>query len=136
MKNLKTDCVCATSKKPRIAGLSERPDGVTAVGSLSCPLIERAKFCVVRQIAGAKFAQKRLNGGLILWLGLLPTCPAKPHKSLHGLKHGGVFRSLQGVRVSRKRDAEGGRRHLPVTSQTRCLLSPKGETFSSLRYFS
>ena len=61
MKNLKTDCVCASVKKPRIAGLSERPGGVSAVGSLSCPLIERAKFQLVRQIAGAKFAQKRLE---------------------------------------------------------------------------
>ena len=65
MKILKTDCVCATSKKPRIAGLSERPDGVSAVGSLSCPLIERAKFCVVRQIVGVKLApngaQQRLD---------------------------------------------------------------------------
>ena len=61
MKKLKTDCVCATSKKPRIAGLSKRPDGVSAVGSLSCPLIERADFCIVRQIAEAKFAQKRLE---------------------------------------------------------------------------
>ena len=43
-ENHKPDCVCATSKKPRIAGLRERPGGVSAVGSLSCPQIERAKF--------------------------------------------------------------------------------------------
>ena len=65
MKNLKIDCVCATSKKLRIAGLSERPDGVSAVGSLSCPQIERANFSVVRQIAGANLApngaQRRLD---------------------------------------------------------------------------
>ena len=60
LKNLKTDCVCGTSKKPRIAGLSERPDGVSAVGSLSCPLIERANFQLIRQIAGANSAP---NGG-------------------------------------------------------------------------
>ena len=72
LKNLKTDCVCATSKKPRIAGLSERPDGVSAVGSLSCTKIERAYFQLVRQIAGAKFAQKRLNSGLIFSSAPLP----------------------------------------------------------------
>ena len=83
LKNLKTDCVCGTSKKPRIAGLSERPVGVSAVGSLSCPLIERAKFQLVRQIAGAKFVQKRLNSGLIFGSALPPPHPAKPHKSLH-----------------------------------------------------
>ena len=102
MKNLKIDCVCATSKKPRIAGLRERPGGVSAVGSLSCQLIERAILWVVRQIAGAKFAQKWLNGGLILRAVLHPTHPTKPHKPLHRRKHGGVFHSLQGVRVSRK----------------------------------
>ena len=56
LKNLKTDCVCATSKKPRIAGLSERPVGVSAVGSLSCSIIERAKFQLIRQIAGVNTA--------------------------------------------------------------------------------
>ena len=60
LKNLKTDCGCATSKKPRIAGLSERPDGVTAVGSLSCTKIERAILRGVRQIAGVNLAS---NGG-------------------------------------------------------------------------
>ena len=59
LKNRKTDCVCATSKKPRIAGLSERPGGVSAVGSLSCPLIERADFCVVSQNAGVNLAPNR-----------------------------------------------------------------------------
>ena len=110
LKNLKTDCVCATLKKPRIAGLSERPNGVSAVGSLSCTKIERANSHLVRQIAGGKFAQKRLNSGLIFGSVLPPTHSAKPHKSLHRRKHDGAFRPLQGVRVSRKRDAEGGRR--------------------------
>ena len=41
LKNLKTDCGCVTSKKPCIAGLSERPGGVNAVGSLSCYNFER-----------------------------------------------------------------------------------------------
>ena len=72
LKNLKTDCGFATSKKLRIAGLSERPGGVSAVGSLSCTKIERAILRGVRQIAGAKFSQNRLNGGLTLWLCLLP----------------------------------------------------------------
>jgi len=60
MKILKTDCVCAISKKPRIAGLSERPGGVSAVGSLSCTKIERAILLGVRQIAGVNLAS---NGG-------------------------------------------------------------------------
>ena len=96
--------------KPRIAGLSEREGRACVHLSLSCQLIERANFRFVRQIAGAKFAQKRFNGGLILRAILHPTHPTKPHKPLHRRKHGGVFRSLQGVRVSRKRDAEGSRR--------------------------
>ena len=83
LKNCKTDCGCATSKKPRIAGLSERPGGVSAVGSLSCSIIEQANFRFVRQIAGAEFAQKRFNGGLILRAILHPTHPTKPHKPLH-----------------------------------------------------
>ena len=65
LKNLKTDCGCVTSKKLRIAGLSERPGGVSAVGSLSCTKIERAKFQLVRQIAGVNpapnEAQRRLD---------------------------------------------------------------------------
>ena len=72
---------------------------MSAVGSLSCPLIERANFQLVRQIAEVNTAP---NGGLIFVSALPPPHPAKPHKSLHGLKHGGVFRPLQGVRVSRK----------------------------------
>ena len=65
LKKFKTDCGCATLKKPRIAGLCERPVGVSAVGSLSCPQIERAKFQLVRQIAGENSApngaQRRLQ---------------------------------------------------------------------------
>ena len=60
MKNCKTDCVCATSKKPRIAGLCEREGRACVHLSLSCPLIERADFRIVRQIAGANSAP---NGG-------------------------------------------------------------------------
>ena len=45
--------------------------------SLSCPLIEWVNFQLVRQIAGAKFAQKWLNDGLISWSGLLPYLSCK-----------------------------------------------------------
>ena len=133
LKNLKTDCVCASVKKPRIAGLSERPDGVSAVGALSCPQIERANFRFVRQIAGAKFAQKRLNGGLILWLGLLPY-PSR--KAAQIASQAGTRRSIsfsaRGAGFPQKRC---GRQSpaLPVTSQTRCLLSPQRREFFSLR---
>ena len=58
--------------KPRIAGLCEREGRACVHLSLSCPLIERAKFQLVRQIAGAKFVQKRLNSGLIFGSALLP----------------------------------------------------------------
>ena len=130
LKNLKTDCVCATSKKPCIAGLSERPGGVSAVGSLSCPLIERAKFCVVRQIAGAKFVQKRLNGGLIFGSAPLP-CPRCKAAQIASQAEtlGSLSFSVRGAGFPQKRC---GRRSpaLPVTSQTRCSLSPKGEIFS------
>ena len=130
MKNLKTDCVCATSKKPRIAGLSERPGGVSAVGALSCSLIERAKFCVVRQIAGAKFAQKRLNGGLIFGSASLP-CPRCKAAQIasQAVTRRSISLSVRGAGFPQKRC---GRRSpaLPVTSQTRCSLSPKGEIFS------
>ena len=65
MKKLKTDCGCAISKKLRIAGLSERPVGVSAVGSLSCTKIEREVFHLIRQSAEANSApneaQQRLD---------------------------------------------------------------------------
>jgi len=129
-ENHKTDCVCATSKKPRIAGLSERPDGVSAVGSLSCPQIERAKFQLVCQIAGAKFAQKRLNGGLIWRAALLPYSRCKASQIvLQSVTRRSILFSARGAGFPQKRC---GRQSpaLPVTSQTRCLLSPKGEIFS------
>ena len=110
LKNLKTDCVCASVKKPRIAGLSERPVGVSAVGSLSCPQIERAKFQLVRQIAGAKFAQKRLNSGLIFGSVRLPYPYSKAAQIVLQAETRRSLSFSQGVRVSRKRDAEGGRR--------------------------
>ena len=130
LKNLKTDCVCATSKKPRIAGLSERPGGVSAVGSLSCPQIERANFRFVRQIAGAKFAQKLLNSGSIF--GSSPF-PYPSHKAAQiasqAVSRRSISLSARGAGFPQKRC---GRQSpaLPVTSQTRCLLSPKGEIFS------
>ena len=72
MKSCKTDCVCATSKKPRIAGLSERPDGVSAVGSLSCTKIERAIFQLVRQIAGVNLAPNGAQRRLCFRFGSTP----------------------------------------------------------------
>ena len=83
LKNLKTDCVCATSKKPRIAGLSERPDGVTAVGSLSAHLSNGQNFALFVKSPDRNWLQTGLNDGLILWLALLPTHPTKSHKPLH-----------------------------------------------------
>ena len=110
LKNLKTDCVCATSKKPRIAGLNERPGGVSAVGSLSCTKIERADLRLVRQIAGAKFAQKRLNGGLVFVLTLLPypSCKAAQIASQAETRRSISF-SARGAGFP-QRDVEGGRR--------------------------
>ena len=134
MKNLKTDCGCATSKKPRIAGLSERPVGVSAVGSLSCPLIERAKFQLVRQIAGAKFVQKRLNSGLIFGSALLPFPYSKAaHIASQAVTGRSLSASARGAGFPQRRC---GRRSpaLPVYSQTRCSLSPKRRDFFSLRY--
>ena len=132
LKSLKTDCVCATSKKPRIAGLSERPGGVTAVGSLSCLLIERADFCFIRQIAGAKFAQKRLNSGLIFSMAPTPYLYCKAAQIvLQSVTRRSILFSARGAGFPQKRC---GRRSpaLPVTSQTRCLLSPKRRDFFSL----
>ena len=133
-KNCKTDCVCASVKKPRIAGLSERLGGVSAVGSLSCQLIERADFRFVRQIAGAKFAQKRFNGGLIFRLGLLPYLPRKAAQiDSQAETRWSLSFSVRGAGFPQRRC---GRRSpaLPVTSQTRCLLSPKGEIFSLISF--
>ena len=76
-ENHKIDCVCATSKKPRIAGLSERPDGVSAVGSLSCTKIEREKFQLVRQIAGVNPAPNEVQRRLDLRLGSTPSPSCK-----------------------------------------------------------
>ena len=135
MKNCKTDCVCATSKKPRIAGLSERPVGVSAVGSLSCPQIERAKFQLVRQIAGAKFVQKRLNSGLIFGSALLPFPYSKAAQIVLQAETRRSFSfSARGAGFPQKRC---GRQSLalPVTSQTRCSLSPKRREFFSLLYY-
>ena len=132
LKKLKTDCVCASVKKPRIAGLSERPVGVSAVGSLSCTIIERADFRFVRQIAGGKFAQKRLNGGLIF--GSAPT-PYPSHKAAQIASQAETRRSLSfSVRGAGFPQMRCGRRSpaLPVTSQTRCLLSPQRRDFFSL----
>ena len=130
LKSLKTDCGCATSKKPRIAGLSERPVGVNAVGSLSCTKIERAKFQLVRQIAGAKFVQKRLNSGLIFGSALLPFPYSKAAQIvLQAETRRSLSFSVRGAGFPQKRC---GRRSpaLPVTSQTRCLLSPQRRDFS------
>ena len=82
LKNHKTDCVCATSKKPRIAGLSERPGGVSAVGSLSCSKIERAKFQLVRQIAEGKIRSKTAQRRLDFELGStsLPTLQSRANR--------------------------------------------------------
>ena len=127
LKILKTDCGCATSKKPRIAGLSERPVGVSAVGSLSCQLFERAEFCVVRQIAGMNLAP---NGGLIFGSVplLYPFCKAAQTASQAETRRS-LSLSARGAGFPQKRC---GRQSpaLPVTSQTRCLLSPKREIFS------
>ena len=130
MKKFKTDCGCATTKKPRIAGLSERPVGVSAVGSLSCFLIERAVFRLVRQIAGAKLAS---NGGqrrpdLRLGSTPSPSCKAAQIASQAETRRSLSF-SVRGAGFPQRRC---GRRSpaLPVTSQTRCSLSPKGEIFS------
>ena len=130
LKNLKTDCVCATSKKPRIAGLSERPGGVSAVGSLSCTKIERAVFRLVRQIAGVKLASNRAQRRSNLRLGSTPSpsCKAAQIASQAETRRS-LSPSARGAGFPQKRC---GRRSaaLPVTSQTRCLLSPKGEIFS------
>ena len=125
LKNLKTDCVCATSKKPRIAGLSERPGGVSAVGSLSCTKIERANFRFVRQIAGAKLAS---NSGQRWLYYALPFSESRTNRFTGGNTAEFSF-SARGAGFPQKRC---GRRSpaLPVTSQTRCSLSPKGEIFS------
>ena len=124
MKILKTDCVCAISKKPRIAGLSERPGGVSAVGSLSCPFIERAIFQLIRQIAGANSAP---NGGqrwLDFVIGSTPylSCKAAQIASQAETRWS-LSSSVMGAGFPQRRC---GRRSaaLPVTSQTRCLLSP------------
>ena len=86
MKILKTDCVCAISKKPRIAGLSERPGGVSAVGSLSCTKIERAIFCFVRQSAEANLAPNRAQRRLDFELGStsLPTLQSRTNRFTGG----------------------------------------------------
>ena len=132
MKNLKTDCVCATSKKPRIAGLCEREGRACVYLSLSCFLIERAKFQLVRQIAGAKFAQKWLNDGLISWSGLLPylSCKVAQIASQAETRRSLSF-SVRGAGFPQKRC---GRRSpaLPVNSQTRCSLSPQRREIFSL----
>ena len=44
LKNCKIDCGCATSRKPRIAGLCEREGRACVHLSLSCSIIERADF--------------------------------------------------------------------------------------------
>ena len=123
MKNLKTDCVCATSKKPRIAGLSERPDGVTAVGSLSCTKIEREKFQLVRQIAGVKLASNRAQRRSNLRLGSTPSpsCKAAQIASKSETRRS-ISPSVRGAGFPQKRC---GRRSpaLPVNSQTRCSLA-------------
>ena len=130
MKNLKTDCVCVASKKTRIAGLSERPDGVSAVGSLSCPQIERANFRFVRQIARVNLASNGAQRWLDLQLGStsLPTLQSCTNRFTGGntREH---FVLCKGCGFPAKRC---GRQSpaLPVTSQTRCLLSPKRRDFS------
>ena len=111
MINLKTDCVCASVKKPRIAGLSERPGGVSAVGSLSCPLIERAVFRLFRQIAGANSAPNGVQRRLGFRVGdtSLPVLQSRTNRFTGG-NTASVFFSARGVRVSRKemRKAVGG----------------------------
>ena len=131
LKNCKTDCGCATSKKPRIAGLSERPGGVSAVGSLSCTKIERAKFQLVRQIAGVNPAPNEAQRRLDFVIGSTPylSCKAAQIASQAETRWS-LSSSVMGAGFPQKRC---GRRSLalPVTSQTRCLLSPKGEIFRS-----
>ena len=133
LKNLKTDCVCATSKKPRIAGLSERPGGVSAVGSLSCTKIERAILRGVRQIAGVNPAPNEAQRRLDFVIGSTPSpsCKAAQIASQAETRRSILF-SARGAGFPQKRC---GRRSpaLPVTSQTRCLLSPKRREFFSLR---
>ena len=133
MKNCKTDCVCATSKKPRIAGLSERPVGVSAVGSLSCPLIERVNFSVVRQIAGVNLASNGAQRRIDFLCGSTPypSCKAAQIAS-QAVTRRSLSLFARGCGFPAKRC---GRRSpaLPVYSQTRCLLSPKRRDFFSLR---
>ena len=130
LKKLKTDCVCATSKMPRIAGLCGREGRAGVHLSLSCQLFERADFCIVRQIAGAKFAQKLLNSGSIFGSPPLPypSCKAAQIASQAETRRSVSF-SARGAGFPKKRC---GRRSpaLPVTSQARCLLSPKRRDFS------
>ena len=98
--------------------------------SLSCPQIERANFSVVRQIAGAKFAQKWFNGGLIFSMAPLPYPSHRAAQTASRAETlGSLSPSARGAGFPQKRC---GRRSpaLPVTSQTRCSLSPKGEIFS------
>ena len=65
-ENHKTDCVCATLKKPRIAGLCEREGRACVHLSLSCTKIERAIFQLVRQSAEANLG----SNGAQRWLDL------------------------------------------------------------------
>ena len=126
MKKFKTDCGCATTKKPRIAGLCERPGGVSAVGSLSCTKIERAILRGVRQIAGANSAPNGAQQRLVFEVGsLLPYLSRKAAQIASQVEtRWSVSSSARGAGFPQKRC---GRRSpaLPVTSQTRCLLSPK-----------
>ena len=134
LKKLKTDCVCASVKKPRIAGLSERPGGVSAVGSLSCTKIERAKFQLVRQIAGVNSASNGAQWRLDLRLAStsLPTLHSRTNRFTGG-NTAESFVLCKGCGFPAKRC---GRRSpaLLVYSQTRCSLSPKRRDFFSLRY--
>ena len=61
--------------KPRIAGLSEREGRACVHRSLSCTKIERAKFQLVRQIAGANLAPNRAQRRLDFEGGSTP-CPS------------------------------------------------------------
>ena len=110
LKNLKTDCVCASVKKPRIAGLCERPVGVNAVGSLSCTKIEREKFQLVRQIARVNLASNGAQRRLDLVVGSTPyfSCKAAQIASQAETRWSLSF-SARGAGFP-QRDAEGGRR--------------------------